>query len=200
MTSVGAFFGSEFNQNGDLAHLEVFSRATVGAPTPIQVFPNVSDRKALLSLDVLIVGDASRAHHRFRSQEFAWLPEVLSEREVAGRHSLVIGSSYEKLAASVFGIEPTNLNERVSSFGSTTINDDKYWGYLNTEVDIPRVSFSGRTIGTQYFGPFLARNPWLLRRILTELNLEFDVDFVDRLESLMLSSVNYAEALKVRFR
>lgn len=199
MISVGAFFGSEFNQNGDLAHLELIARAAGPFGVPLELVPDAQDPRVLAELDLLIVGDASRAHQRFRSNEFIKLADLIASRESSGKFTLLVGSSYEKLAHAVFGLEGDRMIERVSSFGSVMRDGDIYWGYLNTEVDLPKVNVSGRTIGTQFFGPFLARNPWLLRRILEQLNVQFDVEFIDRLESLMLSSVNFAEATKAKF-
>lgn len=194
MITIGAFFGNEFNQNGDLANLEVIQRACLNAGSHVVAKPNLQDGQQLFDADFLVVGDASMAHQRHRSGEITGLVEIVREREHAGKPTLLVGSSYEHLWGKLTGSEFQARKSRLSGFYSTFVGGREYWGYVNTQSSMPLLAQHGATTGTAFFGPFLARNVDALKKLLASLGCKADESYLAELRRLMDNSPNYREA------
>lgn len=195
MIRLAGFFGKEFDQNGDLGNLEVLGRALAPHGSAVQTLMDVRDPVLLTEAEFLVIGDASRAHQRKRSFELQGLHELIVSREKNCLWSLVVGSTYEQLAADHFGFE-VQSTRRISAFASSEFGDREYWGYLNTEVLVPRFVIQGTTIGTQFFGPLLARNPVLVSEIAESSGWQVDLNYLEKLQSLMDQSPNSVQARK----
>ena len=165
MISLGAFFGPEFDQNGDLGNLTVLCRALEFENQSVRVEPDVRTREILIEVDFLLVGDASLAHQRARRAEFDSLGELITERRRHAKWTLLVGSSYRNLAETVFGSVGLTRSTRISGFFSANLAGGSYWGYVNTDVELPAISIQDSVIGTDFFGPFLARNPSMIESI-----------------------------------
>lgn len=194
MITIGAFFGNEFNQNGDLANLEVIQRACVNAGSYVVAKPNLQDGQQLFDADYLVVGDGSKAHQRHRSSEITGLVEIVREREHEGKPTLLVGSSYEHLWGKLTGSEFEARKSRLSGFYSTLVEGHEFWGYVNTQSSMPLLAQHGSTTGTAFFGPFLARNVYALEKLLASLGCKADDSFLTELRRLMEISPNYREA------
>lgn len=198
MIRLGAFFGPEFNQNGDLGNLTVLGRALQGRGQSIRIELEVQHHDALVEVDFLVVGDGSLAHQRARQSELKLLADVVAERRVRGKWTLLVGSSYRQLAQPVFGSTSTSGIERRSGFFTTDVSGSALWGYMNTESDLAPVVIQDRVIGTEFFGPFLARNPSIIQLICEANSWQVDPTFVEQLNDFMAKSPNYREAQRHR--
>lgn len=194
MILLGAFFGNEFNQNGDLANLEVIARAFVSESTEVAVATDVRDFNELVNLDFLVIGDCSKAHMRNRINELTDLPRVIDQRVKLGKWTLIVGNSYEFLSAAIFDLQPIERESPISGFFSHNFGGLNYWGYINTKVQLPPVVVKKYLVGTQFFGPLLARNPLLITQIAVDLGVQTDRTFIDDLDSTMRRSPNFQEA------
>lgn len=195
MIRLAAFRGAAFNQNGDLGNLRVFARALTGANVGVSINLDATGREELVRADFLVIGDASLAQQRTHADEFQGLPGLIQERRANGKATLLAGSSFEQLASPIFGLQATTRSERVSAFASCDIGGKKYWGYVNTTVHLPLLVVDGLTLGTQLFGPLLARNPNLIRQLAVGLSLDIDEAYVADLARLMSDSENYRQSL-----
>jgi hypothetical protein len=52
----------------------------------------------------------------------------------------------------------------------------EYFGYRNTEVDLPTVHRNALFVATSLFGPFLAKNPSYLSDLLGGLGVKSELD------------------------
>lgn len=195
MIRLGAFFGSEFNQNGDLGNVHALNRA-LSAHNSVEMFPNLQKTSELVEVDFLVVGDASLAHQRARRVELDSLADSIAIRNQLAKWTLVVGSSYRALANRVFAQDPEARTSRISGFYSTLVSGDRYWGYINTDQRLPAVLISGSIIGTDFFGPFLARNPDAIEMICARNGWKYDAEYIELLRSFAEASPNFAEALK----
>lgn len=199
MILLGAFFGHEFNQNGDLGNLDVLRRALSLHGQDVEVRPDVQSNRDLLELDYLVIGDASRAYQRKRMPALLELANLIHERDSLNRQTLIVGSSFELLAGPVFTLNSTARPERVSEYRSVETQSGTVWGYVNSDSELPLYVQKGSTTGTLFFGPLLARNPWIVSGIAKTYNLELDQGYLSRISGLMGQSPNYSEALRNRY-
>lgn len=160
MTTFFSFHPEHFNNNGDQGNvlvLQVEARAAGGQLRP------TNDLEAA---DFALFGDASRAAIRHYGEELDTLAPSLAARYERGAPTLVVGSCYERFAKD-FGVEPKSMARR-----SEFVSQDGYFGYRNTELDLPIVTRNGNFIATSLYGPFLAKNPTFLAEILVSLGIE----------------------------
>jgi len=190
-----AFEPTLHNQNGDLANLTMIARVLESVGVPVSIGHEEWSAESFLSCDLALVGDASIAAMGATATKFLELPDLIKSRNEAGRLTLLVGSSYERLAGSLLSLTPTP-SPRFSGFSACEFSGEVVWGYVNTIVELPRIFRRGSIIGTQFFGPLLARNPSLVRQIISAWGLETNLDILEQIQDLMIKSPNYAEALK----
>lgn len=165
MIKLFSFHPEHFNNNGDQGNMEVlrFELDRVGLKHGIS--------KTIESADFVLIGDASRAAMRHYGEKLRGLWPALETRMRAGLPTLLVGSCYEHFALEM-GLVATRMR-RKSDFVS-----GEYFGYRNTELDLPPVHRSGLFVATSLFGPFLAKNPDYLRDLLMGLDAEIELDAV----------------------
>ena len=163
MIKIFSLYPEHFNNNGDQGNVEVLTSELRSAGTDCQMTDTIE------GADFVLLGDASIAAMEHYSSELKALWPALEKRFESGEPTLLVGSCYEFYAEKL-GIELSRIS-RVSGFVS---ND--YFGYRNTDLDLPPVTRSGLFIATSLYGPFLAKNPTLLRELLSKFGVETDLN------------------------
>jgi CobQ-like glutamine amidotransferase family enzyme len=156
------FHPEHFNNNGDQGNVEVLAAELTAALVEFEFVESVAEA------DFVLIGDASRAAMRHYTGELEALRPAMRERFQFGRPTLVVGSSYEFLA-SEFGLISSQVHRRSEFF------DGDYFGYRNTDKDLPAVTRNGEFIATSLYGPFLAKNPRSLTEILASLGVQVEL-------------------------
>ena len=82
----------------------------------------------------------------------------------------MVGSAYEFFAAEM-GLSP-KVVKRESKFVTSS---EGYFGYRNSDKDLPVCLVKESFIGTTLFGPVLAKNPQLLERVLNAVGAELNL-------------------------
>lgn len=195
MIVLRAFEPQLHNQNGDSANLTMIARVLESAGIPVNVSDHQAPEDEFVSCDLALVGDASLAAIDATSDKFSELPELIKARDKAGRLTLIVGSSYERLAAPLLHLDPKS-GPRFSGFAACAFEGSTVWGYVNSVIELPRIYRSGSILGTQFFGPLLARNPWLARQIITGWVADANCEMLDTIDHLMKQSPNFSEALQ----
>jgi len=176
MTTLYSFQSNFFNNNGDQGNLEVMTSAMRASGFSFSLVDEPS------SADFVLIGDCSIAvAAKYESQLRALVP-ILSERMKSGLPTLLVGRSYELLASDL-GIELL-VTERVSAFVSEQTGESEIWGYHNSLVSSPKVFRNGNFIATTLFGPLLAKNPQVLKSMLSAMKVEISLEWVGALEAL----------------
>lgn len=165
MTSVFSFRAQYFNNNGDQGNLEALEHFSK------ERFHLVSIEEA----DFVLFGDASRAAMREFETELERCVPVLEQRLSGGLATLLVGSCYEFFASRLSGIPKLEYGQRVSEFREVEASGIRVMGYRNTEVLGQDFFIEGLFVGTTLFGPVLAKNLDLTKRIATGLGLELSV-------------------------
>ena len=151
-----------FNNNGDQGNLEVLLNFLKRSGHSIK---RVDSPK---HADFVLIGDGSVAVVQHFSKKLGVLRSEIKKRFDAGKPTLIIGSSFE------FFAEQLGLNSvktaRKSGFVRTA---EGYFGYRNSDSNLPEVIVKGSFIATKLFGPVLAKNPQLLKLQLDALGAEF---------------------------
>lgn len=159
MIKVYTFHPEHFNNNGDQGNIEVLAAELTAALVEFEFVQSMTEA------DFVLIGDASRAAMRHYTEELEDLRPAIRERFQSGRPTLVVGSSYE-FFASEFGLISRQVPRRSEFF------DGDYFGYRNTDMDLPAVTRKGEFIATSLYGPFLAKNPRSLTEILAALGVQ----------------------------
>lgn len=162
MIKLYTFHPEHFNNNGDQGNVEVLAAELTAALVEFEFVESVAEA------DFVLIGDASRAAMRHYTGELEALRPAMRERFQFGRPTLVVGSSYEFLA-SEFGLISSQVHRRSEFF------DGDYFGYRNTDKDLPAVTRNGEFIATSLYGPFLAKNPRSLTEILASLGVQVEL-------------------------
>ena len=162
MIKLYTFHPEHFNNNGDQGNIEVLAAELTAALVEFEFVESVAEA------DFVLIGDASRAAMRHYTGELEALRPAMRERFQFGRPTLVVGSSYEFLA-SEFGLISSQVPRRSEFF------DGDYFGYRNTDKDLPTVTRNGEFIATSLYGPFLAKNPRSLTEILASLGVQVEL-------------------------
>lgn len=160
MITFFTFHPEHFNNNGDQGNLLVLEVEANAAGA--QLAPTTDIEGA----DFVLFGDASRAAMRHYGEELDSLAPALVSRYERGDATLVVGSCYERFAVEL-GIESKSMTRR-----SEFVSQDGFFGYRNTELDLPIVTRNGNFVATSLFGPFLAKNPEFLGQLLEGLGMD----------------------------
>lgn len=162
MIKLYTFHPEHFNNNGDQGNIEVLAAELTGALVKFEFIESVAEA------DFVLIGDASRAAMRHYTGELEDLRPAMRERFQSGRPTLVVGSSYE-FFASECGLISRQVPRRSEFF------DGDYFGYRNTDRDLPAVTRNGEFIATSLYGPFLAKNPRTLIEMLAALGVQVEL-------------------------
>ena len=177
MISLATFYPEHFNNNGDQGNLEV-----LGWLFKLNNLEFEISREVRTDSDFVLIGDASTAtleHYQARLLEL--LP-MLANRLEAGLPTLLVGSSYEWFLARLPTLGKPTKGVRKSSFIKVKAGiSEPVIGYRNSELLGVELFISGAFIGTQLFGPILAKNPALLNLVLVNLGctLTLPVDVLE---------------------
>lgn len=163
MITVFSFHPEHFNNNGDQGNLEVLTQELNSRGSGVAQTIDIS------AADFVLIGDASFAAIEHYSSELETLRPLVSERFQSGRPTLIVGSSYEFFAHSL-GLSAHQV-QRKSEFAEAS----GYFGYRNTDSDLPIVTRNGLFVATSLFGPLLAKNPQLLAEFLVEFGVEAEL-------------------------
>ncbi|MCF8528503.1 MAG: hypothetical protein K9G13_01130 [Aquiluna sp.] len=165
MIKISSFRPEHFNNNGDQGNIEALSYSLNAQQIEHQVVDQIAQED-----DFVLIGDASIAAINHYEGELLDLVQLLTSRLASGRATLLIGRSYELLAPQL-GIE-LQFGSRRSEFMKVSTEFGDVIGYHNSELVEPRFFSNGNFFGTTLFGPVLAKNPQLLKRLASVLSYE----------------------------
>jgi CobQ-like glutamine amidotransferase family enzyme len=168
MITLTSFHPAHFNNNADQANIEVLTWMLNKANLGYEVSAIISPES-----DFVMIGDASFAALANYESKLESLIPMLAKRLQDGSPTLLVGSSYEFYLKRMPGLPEFRVSDRASKFVSveTSLNDAVI-GYKNSELFGAEVFISGAFVGTQLYGPILAKNPDLLELILRGLGAE----------------------------
>jgi len=168
---LASFRPDYFDNNGDQGNISVLGSQFEALNIPFEI------TQECIGSDFLLIGDSSiAAHAHFENELLELLPEIKA-RHQAGKATLLVGRSFEFYAPHL-GIE-VKTAERESKFVKLRSSEHEVFGYHNSTVMEPRFYISGGFIGTTLFGPLLAKNPSVLKRIASSLGVELKGDFFE---------------------
>ena len=183
MIKLSSFKPEYFDNNGDQGNMAVITAQL----TALNIqFETTSDYQGS---DFLLVGDCSIAVLGHFDSELTDLLAELKMRYLAGKPTLLVGRTYEYFAP-LLGIDLKH-GDRESKFVSLKVMDQEVFGYHNSTVLEPRLKITGSFIGTTLFGPLLAKNPMVLKMLLSSLGVELQGGYFE--ESVRLAK-NVREA------
>ena len=164
MIKIYSFEPIYFDNNGDQGNVEVLVHQLSQQGKKFKIV--ASAEKA----DFVLIGDASNAVMERYSKELGKLRKTIAQRFAQGLPTLLVGSAYEFFAAEM-GLSPKVVN-RESKFVTSS---EGYFGYRNSDKDLPVCFVKESFIGTTLFGPVLAKNPQLLERVLNAVGAELNL-------------------------
>lgn len=153
-----------FDNNGDQGNLEVLLHFLKRAGVKAKRLDTPK------TADFVLVGDASLAVMEHFSKKLGAMRKEIERRYSAGKPTLLVGSSFEFFAGQL-GLN-SQRSKRRSGFVSSS---DGYFGYRNSDTNLPDVVVQGAFIATKLFGPLLAKNPKLLELELNALGAELEM-------------------------
>jgi CobQ-like glutamine amidotransferase family enzyme len=164
MITIYSFEPFYFNNNGDQGNIEVITQQLSQQNLKFKLTSDPS------TADFLLIGDCSLAVLQEFSKPLARLRKIIAKRWAKGLPTLLVGSAYEFFAAEL-GQNPQTVR-RDSKFVTTS---EGYFGYRNSDKNLPVCLVRGSFIATSLFGPVLAKNPQLLDNILQSLGAKLQI-------------------------
>ena len=164
MIKIYSFEPIYFNNNGDQGNVEVLVHQLSQQGKKFKIVASVE------KADFVLIGDASNAVMERYSKELGKLRKTIAQRFAQGLPTLLVGSAYEFFAAEM-GLSP-KVVKRESKFVTSS---EGYFGYRNSDKDLPVCLVKESFIGTTLFGPVLAKNPQLLERVLNAVGAELNL-------------------------
>ncbi len=161
MINLYSFEPFYFNNNGDQGNLEVIANQLTQQGIKFKMTTAISDA------DFVLIGDCSQAVLEQYSKSLAKLRKTIANRHAKGLATLLVGSAYEFFASDLGLVSKPVARE--SKFVTTS---EGYFGYRNSESDLPVCFVEGAFIATSLFGPVLAKNPQLLEKVLKSMGAE----------------------------
>ena len=161
MIKIFSFEPMYFDNNGDQGNVEILLHQLNQQGMK---FKNVASAE---KADFVLIGDASNAVMDKYAKELAKLRKTIAQRFAQGQPTLLVGSAYEFFAGEM-GLS-SNVVKRESKFVTTA---EGYFGYRNSDKDLPVCLVNGSFIATSLFGPVLAKNPLLLEIVLNAVGAE----------------------------
>jgi CobQ-like glutamine amidotransferase family enzyme len=150
-----------FNNNGDQGNIDVVKNQLEKQNIKFKIVASPADA------DFVLIGDCSEAVMNHYEKQLTKLRKLIAMRYEKGLPTLLIGSAYTFFAPEI-GItqEPT---KRESKFVRTP---EGYFGYRNSDNNLPVCTVKGAFIASSLYGPLLAKNPQLLQVVLENLGAE----------------------------
>jgi len=175
MITLASFHPEHFNNNADQGNIEVLTWMLNKASLGHEVSATISPES-----NFVMIGDASFAALAHYESKLESLIPMLAKRLQDGSPTLLVGSSYEFYLKRMAGLPGFRVSDRASGFVSVeTSMKDAVIGYKNSELFDAEVFISAAFIGTQLYGPILAKNPDLLQLILRGLGETIDPEESD---------------------
>jgi CobQ-like glutamine amidotransferase family enzyme len=161
MITIYSFEPFYFNNNGDQGNIEVITQQLGKQDLKFKLTKDPG------TADFILIGDCSLAVLQEFSKPLGRLRKIVAKRWAKGLPTLLVGSAYEFFAAEL-GLNPLTVR-RESKFVTT---GEGYFGYRNSDKNLPVCMVKGSFVATSLFGPVLAKNPQLLENILQSLGAE----------------------------
>ncbi|SCX11132.1 hypothetical protein [Candidatus Aquiluna sp. UB-MaderosW2red] len=175
MISLATFHPEHFNNNADQGNIEVLAMLMAKAGVGYEISTSISPDS-----DFVLIGDASFAAIAHYQAELENLVPILTERLESGNPTLIVGSSYEFYLKRIPDFPKYRMAQRVSGFVSVVTNlMEPVIGYRNSELFDAEVFIAGAFVGTQLYGPVLAKNPELLQMISLKMGFQPALDRSD---------------------
>lgn len=179
MKTIYTLFPEMLNLNGDSANSMVLKKNLQWMGEPSQILP-VSNETELIELSRLVksgesgifvtIGHGSAAAMQSLATYDEQIHALLLQMVEAKTPGIVVGS-----ALAWAGVDVSSKRERRSEFVVANV-DAEGWpsealGYLNSDLSLETVSVKGNLVFTLLHGPFLAKNPLWLNRIIEILGV-----------------------------
>jgi len=157
---LAALYPEHLNLNGDHGNLLVLQKRLKWRGVESEVVA-VTKRENLDKFDLLVLGHGSTD---------AWAELTKIDRDLvsrvvefvnSGKPVIAVSSGYEFLTEEMNSSKVKHI-ERVSEFQEL----DGVVGYVNSEADLPAVTWVNNSLLTLFHGPVLAKNPQLADRII----------------------------------
>jgi len=180
MKTIYTLFPEMLNLNGDSANSMVLKKNLQWMGEPSQILP-VSNETELIELSRLVkngetgifvtIGHGSAAAMQSLAPYDGHIQALLLQMVEAKTPGIVVGS-----ALAWAGVDVSSKRERRSEFVVAHV-DAEGWptealGYLNSDLSLEPIRVEGNLVLTLLHGPFLAKNPLWLDRIIEILGVE----------------------------
>jgi CobQ-like glutamine amidotransferase family enzyme len=165
MIKLATFMPEYFDNNGDQGNIEVLAKQLEWRG--IQHSVTSTD---FVDSDFLLVGDGSRAVMREFDTELSEIVDLLQERLITGKATLLVGSSHEYFCSKLSGLPKLRTLSRVSESREVTSGSQSAFGYRNSDKDID-LFVEQAFISTTLYGPLLAKNQNLLDLVLSSMGV-----------------------------
>jgi CobQ-like glutamine amidotransferase family enzyme len=165
MIKLATFMPEFFNNNGDQGNIEVLAKQLEWRG--VQHTVTSTD---FADSDFLLVGDGSRAVMREFHADLDAITDLLQERLISGKATLLVGSSHEYFCSKLSGLPKLKTLSRVSEFREATSGSHSVFGYRNSDKDID-LFIQKAFISATLFGPLLAKNQNVLDLVLSSMGV-----------------------------
>ena len=159
-----ALYPNHLNLNGDHANLLVLKKRLEWRGVAAEIV-EVFEPTDLANFDLVLLGHGSSAAwddlESIDSSLISKIMNIISSNVPV----LAVGSGYVKVMESL-NSESLLHGEHVSEFA----NFSGIVGYVNTDVQLPEVTWLGNSLLTLFHGPVLAKNPGVADEIIAKAN------------------------------
>jgi len=199
MITLAQLYPDHLDLNGDGGNLTVLAkRAAWGGLSAQRIAINPGDQPAVRP-DVLLIGHGSTAAWRQVYGDFAKLAPTIRDWMKQGTQVLAVSSGFAAMHG-LYDELPASINrvERVSKFEVAEFESNLVYGYVNSDLELAKISRHGQILGTLMHGPLLAKNSQLADSILEQANggkvrQQIDTAKLDEVEKLVLAAQELAE-------
>jgi CobQ-like glutamine amidotransferase family enzyme len=161
---LAALYPEHLNLNGDHANLLVLQKRLNWRNVDSEVIA-ITRKENLDKFDFLVLGHGSADAWAELSNLDSDLITRVASFINAGKPVIAISSGYELLIEEMNALKVKHV-ERVSEFQEF----NGVVGYINSEADLPAVTWIKNSLLTLFHGPVLAKNPELADRIIENAN------------------------------
>jgi CobQ-like glutamine amidotransferase family enzyme len=159
-----ALYPEHLNLNGDHANLLVLQKRLKWRGVVAEIIP-IMKPSSLSEFDFILLGHGSvAAWDEVQSIDPELLPNIVKLLN-SNRPLLAVGSGYIKVME-VLASDSVTTGDHVSEFR----NFEGVVGYLNSDSELPEVTWIGNSMLTLFHGPVLAKNPAVADEIISKSN------------------------------
>jgi len=155
-----ALYPNHLNLNGDHANLLILKKRLEWRGVPVEII-EVFEPIDFETFDLVLLGHGSPAAWDDIENIDSSLVSNLVNLINTNVPVLAVSSGYVKLME-FLGSDELSHGQHVSQFA----NFDGVVGYLNTDVQLPEITWLGNSMLTMFHGPVLAKNPKLADEII----------------------------------